>query len=339
MPPKAAPKKEDNIDLSEIGSLPKAKTATMQIAFSKFKTTEARTKIQEHVLGNLPEDRVKKITRQDIADYGKSKGIIVDAPPEGDTRTTEDMMAQAASDRLFELQFAIRKAKKDKHTKLEEEAAAKAAEAGTTAEKIETDLDILDALIYLPDYPSSQKEFLAFSKYGHTVNCHFEVYQVMENVDGTAPVDLKAAKEVSVSEEEGELAHFNSFMEQVAAIKGAISVSARTAPVRHCALFRVPYLDQEIPEFTQNEEGERTTNILTSEQAFMKTFFSEYIEKFGAFYINYVKFREQVELHQLYPDKAVMAELAELKRAHIQYEQWRADREESKRAAQQALTD
>ena len=29
----------------------------------------------------------------------------------------------------------------------------------------------------------------------------------------------------------------------------------------------------------------------------MKTFFTENIEKFGAFYINYVKFREQVELH------------------------------------------
>lgn len=89
-----------------------------------------------------------------------------------------------------------------------------------------------------------------------------------------------------------------------------------------------------MPEFIQNEEGERTTNILSSEQAFMKTFFTDYIEKFGAFYINYVKFREQVELHQLYPDKAVMLELAELKRAHIQYEQWKADREESKRAAQ-----
>ena len=250
MPPKAAPKKEENIDLSEIGTLPKAKTATMQIAFSKFKTTEARTKIQEHVLGNLPEERVKKITRQDITDYGKSKGIIVDSAPEGDTRTPDEMMAQAASDRLFELQFAVRKAKKDKLTKLEEDAAAKAAEAGTTAEKVETDLEILDALIYLPDYPTTQKEFLAFSKYGHTVNCHFEIYQVMENVDGTAPVDLKAAKDVSVSEEPEELAHFNSFMESMASIKSSISASSRTAPVRHCALFRVPYLDQEIPEFT-----------------------------------------------------------------------------------------
>ena len=124
------------------------------------------------------------------------------------------MVAQAAADRLFELQFAVRKAKKDKQTKLEEEAAAKQAESGAaTPEKIEIDYDILDALVYMPDYPCTQKEILAFSQYGHSVNCFFEIYQVQENVDGTAPVDLKAAKEVAVSEEEGELAHFNSFME------------------------------------------------------------------------------------------------------------------------------
>lgn len=117
----------------------------------------------------------------------------------------------------------------------------------------------------MPDYPTTQKEFLALSQYGHSVNCFFEVYQVQENVDGTPPVDLKAAKEVAVSEEEGELAHFNSFMEQMAAIKGAISVSARQAPIRGLGVFRVPYLDLEIPEFGKNEEGETTTNILSSE--------------------------------------------------------------------------
>jgi hypothetical protein len=66
------------------------------------------------------------------------------------------MMAQSASDRLFEMQFAVRKAKKDKLTKLEEDAAAKATEAGAaTPEKIEHDFDILDTLIYMPDYPTT----------------------------------------------------------------------------------------------------------------------------------------------------------------------------------------
>jgi hypothetical protein len=41
------------------------------------------------VLGNFPEERVKKVTKQDITDYGKGKGIIVDQAPEGDSRTAE----------------------------------------------------------------------------------------------------------------------------------------------------------------------------------------------------------------------------------------------------------
>ena len=51
-------------------------------------------------------------------DYGKSKGIIeegagADAPPKGNL-SYQQMLAQAAADRLFELSFQIRKAKKEK---------------------------------------------------------------------------------------------------------------------------------------------------------------------------------------------------------------------------------
>ena len=35
----------------------------------------------------------------------------------------------------------------------------------------------------------------------------------------------------------------------------------------------------------------------------------------------------------MYPDREVMKELQELKRAHRKYEEWRADREASKREA------
>lgn len=84
-------------------------------------------------MANLPEDRVKKLTRQDIIDYGKSKNIIEDAQgSDGEGKLTyEQMLAQSAADRLFEMKAAARKAKKEKLTKLEEEANAKAAEAGT----------------------------------------------------------------------------------------------------------------------------------------------------------------------------------------------------------------
>lgn len=202
MPPKAAPKKGgEDIDLSEINSLPQAKTAIFQIQFSKFKTSEVRQKISEHVIKGLPEERVKTLTRQEIIDYGKGRGIIVEpVPGETPALTPEKALAQAAADKLFEVGFAVRKAKKEKLVKLEEEAAAKAAESGAaTPQKPETDNEILDCLIHMPDYPTTAKEHLAFSSYGQSINCYFEIFQVQENLDGTMPVDMKQAKEVAVS--------------------------------------------------------------------------------------------------------------------------------------------
>lgn len=63
----------------------------------------------------------------------------------------------------------------------------------------------------------------------------------------------------------------------------------------------------------------------------MNSFLTNYLEKYGAYYVSYIKFRDQVDLHQLMPDKGVMEELKELKKVHQQYEQWKADREASKR--------
>ena len=106
------------------------------------------------------------------------------------------------------MKAAARKAKKERLSKLEEEAAAKAAEAGASApEKVETDDDLVDVLFNLPDFPTTAAEALAFSQYGQAINCFFEIYQVQENMDGTAPVDLKAAKEVPTSTDEAEAQH------------------------------------------------------------------------------------------------------------------------------------
>jgi hypothetical protein len=131
------------------------------------------------------------------------------------------------------------------------------------------------------------------------------------------PVDLKQAKEVSVSTEEAEVEHFNKFMEKISSLKSAIASSAKNAQIRSCAIFRVPFCNAELVDIKPNEEGgEPTTNILTAEQYFLKTFLVDYLEKYGAYFINYKKFKEQIELHQLMPDKEVMKELTELKRAH-----------------------
>ena len=124
-------------------------------------------------------------------------------------------------------------------------------------------------------------------------------------------------------------------------MKNAIARSAKTAPVRQCAIFRVPFCDVELVEIKQVEDGEPATNTLTAEQSFHKTLLSEHIENASSLYLNYLKFKEQVELHQLMPDKAVMAELADLRRQHETYELWREEQDEALKEleAQQQLTE
>ena len=134
MGPKNAPKKGgEDVDMNDIHTLPKANTSTFQIVYSKFKSAEVRQKVVDHVTKSFSEERVKTVTRQEIIDFGKGKGIIEDGVTADSVReegqlTYEQMLGQSAADRLFELLFTVRKAKKDKHVRLEEEAAAKAAE-------------------------------------------------------------------------------------------------------------------------------------------------------------------------------------------------------------------
>ena len=87
------------------------------------------------------------------------------------------MVARAAADRLFELTVLVRRAKKEKLTKLEEEAAAKAGE-GQEPEKVLLDTDQIDAMIYMPDYPQTKNEAFALARAGHALNGVFEVNEV-----------------------------------------------------------------------------------------------------------------------------------------------------------------
>jgi hypothetical protein len=183
----------------------------------------------------------------------------------------------------------------------------------------------------MPDYPSSGAEALALSQYGANVSCYFEIYQVQENLDGTAPNDLKTAREVSKSEEEEEQSYYETWRGQNDEIRKAIQGAAKNAPLRNMAIFRVPFCDVELVEFRQDEAGEQTTNTLTAEQSFMRAFMNDFVEKFAAYNMNYSKFKKQVEIHQLMPEKAVMAELANLRHAHTNYLQWQFERDASRK--------
>lgn len=61
MPTKPAPGKKagEELDMSDLASLPKANVCLFQVLFGKFKATATRQKISEHVLKNFPEERVR----------------------------------------------------------------------------------------------------------------------------------------------------------------------------------------------------------------------------------------------------------------------------------------
>ena len=121
MPPKAPAKKQgEEVDMSDIASLPPVNVCLFALSFTKFKDAATRTKIVEHVTKGFPEERVKQINRQEIIDYGKQKQIIEDG--EGTKGLTQnEMMAMAAADKLFELTVTCRGQKKQRQIKAQEE--------------------------------------------------------------------------------------------------------------------------------------------------------------------------------------------------------------------------
>lgn len=88
------------------------------------------------------------------------------------------------------------------------------------------------------------------------------------------------------------------------------------------AIFRVPFCDIALVDLRQDDAGGEATNTLTTEQAFMRAFMNDFVEKYAAYNMNYSKFKKQVEIHQLMPEKAVMSELSNLRHAHTNYLQW-----------------
>lgn len=66
----------------------------------------------------------------------------------------------------------------------------------------------------------------------------------------------------------------------------------------------------------------------------------DYLEKYAAFWCNYVRFVDHIEVHTLMPDKKVMKELKELKLATIQFENWIKEKEADKNEmADQQMSD
>ena len=107
--------------------------------------------------------------------------------------------------------------------------------------------------------------------------------------------------------------------------------------MRNTAIFRVPFCDVELVEIKQTDDGDDATNTLTAEQSFMRVFMNDFVEKFAAYNMNFNKFKANLEVHQLMPEKAVMQELATLRRAHQEYLQWKFERDLSKQELDQQV--
>ena len=189
MPPRAAAKKPgDAEDFSDLATLPPANIFKFTLVHKTYFSLENRDKVTKRVLENLvptSSDKIKLLTREDIMNYGRGKGTILDtaaiqALPTEDPRrqvTEEDAVARAAADRIFEISVLVRRAKKEKYQKLEEEAAAKATEE-QPAQPIQMDNDSVDAMIYLQDYPQTKAEAFALARHGYSFNGVFEINEV-----------------------------------------------------------------------------------------------------------------------------------------------------------------
>ena len=134
MPPKPAPGKKgaDEIDMSDLASLPSLNFVSFTVLYNNFFSQATREKLQKYVNDHFSTERVKVLTRDEIITYGKGKQFILEPGqaaglPADDPRakmSEADQIAKSAYERLFEMQVMARRTKKERLLKLEEEAKA-----------------------------------------------------------------------------------------------------------------------------------------------------------------------------------------------------------------------
>jgi hypothetical protein len=125
MPPKPAPGKggkADEVDLSDLASLPQLNSVTFSILFGRFFSAHTRERVQKYVHEHLSQERVKILARDEIITYGKGKQLILEPGqagtlPADDPRakmTEAEQVAKAAFEKIFEMQVLARRTKKER---------------------------------------------------------------------------------------------------------------------------------------------------------------------------------------------------------------------------------
>ena len=167
MPPKPSGKKGEADDLSDIASLPKANVFKFTLVHKQYFDKETREKVKKAIADKLVPsscERVKMLTREEIVTYGKSKGIIVEAGSDSRRLSEAEMIAKSAADRIFEINVQFRRHRKERQAAVSEENPF--------------DPDLVDGFIYLVDFPQTETETLALSKYSQSLNAVFEINEI-----------------------------------------------------------------------------------------------------------------------------------------------------------------
>jgi len=113
MPPKPAPGKKaaDEMDLSDVATLPALNSINFTVLYNKFFSHATRDKLQKYVNDHFPPERVKILNRDEIITYGKGKAFILEPGqaqtlPHDDPRSKmseAEQIAKSAVERLFEM--------------------------------------------------------------------------------------------------------------------------------------------------------------------------------------------------------------------------------------------
>ena len=243
----------------------------------------------------------------------------------------DEQVAKAAADKIFEIHVFARRAKKEKLAKLEEEA-----KANPDAQPQPQDPDMLDAMVQLVDYPNTVKEAQAFSKFAHTVQGLFVINflnQAPQEEDETVEASQREAYPMEVSE--AEQASTDKTKDKLQQLTEARANSDKGSALRNLCVVPLNFEPYIRVEFKQNDQGEEVETPIEPEPKFQLEVMTN-LEKYGALFIKYQRFKEKVMVVPLMPDKAALNEMMNLEQLNKDYEFWLTEAE--KQVVQDSMT-
>jgi hypothetical protein len=302
--------KGDTEDFSDCSSLPQANIFKFTLVQGSYLSQESRDKVKLAIKDKLvpsSSGRIQALTREDIVTYGKAKQIILDAAgqnalPADDPRkvlSEMDMMARAASDRMFELSVIVRRQRQ-------------ARLASTSSDENEVS-DNVDGFIYMVDYPTSRAENLALSKYSQALSAVFEIEEVNPPVEEGEEEEDEAAQQAKQltpdSEEERKRAQnlIDSF------ISARADCDYRSG-LRNLAMLKVPFINQPVNYTVTEPDNQVTQKVRPAEDQFISELISKGVDKYGQYFVQYAKFKKLVTVTPLVPDRDSLQRIEQLRK-------------------------